>query len=401
MRWLGWAARLNAATAAMAALAYVLIAPGLIAHAAAVADSPPTDGPLRLAHGGHDNATLVRDSRASSIGRCALKKTVIATVASGVYIPSAVELAMSAADVGYKCIVSQPYDKAHAAALASAAAAKQGPRISKSHPLIHVLPVPKKPLLPERMFCDTVNKKGYGWRRTHLHKMLMFRRVLGAGFDLLSLDANYLLAKDPLPLLHSIRSPSSKGPSDVVAMHDGPMSKLLNIGVIWIRSTELTYSLSWRAENRTRGGWDQYVFNEELNFNPAYQQISCCYTNCLRMCLNTQQDAVNKSTQGLRIRQNVEGKDRCADTANEITLPPPQGSLFYGGSKRPWNQTGYNYHVKAIATPDTKREFGRCTRMSMKCLGISSTTCTPERASGSRHKHSAASSSGLRALAQI
>ncbi len=73
-----------------------------------------------------------------------------------------------------------------------------------------------------------------------------------------------------------------------MALHDGPSNKLLNIGLWWMRSTNATRLLARRAENRTWGGWDQFVVNEELQFNREVAGASCCHTTCMRRAFVSQ-----------------------------------------------------------------------------------------------------------------
>ena len=51
--------------------------------------------------------------------------------------------------------------------------------------------------------------------------------------------------------------------AEVVALHDGGQLKTLNVGLMFVRATDATAALARRVENRTRGGWEQGVFNEE------------------------------------------------------------------------------------------------------------------------------------------
>ena len=65
-------------------------------------------------------------------------------------------------------------------------------------------------------------------------------------------------------------------------MWDGPGSRYLNVGIMWVRSTNGTRELSRRAENRSWVGWEQQVFNEELNFREELASVRCCHTTCLK-----------------------------------------------------------------------------------------------------------------------
>jgi hypothetical protein len=190
---------------------------------------------------------------------------VIVSIASGVYVKSLRVLASTAAEHGFRCVATLPYTAEHADEL-------RGPHV-------HVLPTPHPPLLPRPNWCNTTL---YGWRRTGLYKMRLWRVVLDAGLDILSIDANFRMVFNPMPYLLAIRAAPCErcpwlpadlrpggGPVDVVALHDGPANKLLNIGLWWMRSTNATRTVAWRSENRTWGGWDQFIVNEELQASRA------------------------------------------------------------------------------------------------------------------------------------
>jgi SAM-dependent methyltransferase len=191
----------------------------------------------------------------AGLERCAASGTVVVSVASGVYVSSLHALAASASAHGFGCVATLPYTATHANEL------------SGQH--THVLAPPQPPLLPRAEWCGDPR---YGWRRTHLDKMRLWRIVLDEGFDILSIDANYKMMLSPLPTLRALRTaPCSLGPRDcerwfpsdmraggwpldVVGLHDGQSSKLLNIGLFWMRSTNATRALARVAENRTWGG---------------------------------------------------------------------------------------------------------------------------------------------------
>ena len=66
--------------------------------------------------------------------------------------------------------------------------------------------------------------------------------------------------------------------AEVVALHDGAQLKTLNVGLMFVRATAATAALARRVENRTRGGWEQGVFNEELSWGRhAGREVGCCH----------------------------------------------------------------------------------------------------------------------------
>jgi len=313
---------------------------------------------------------------------CAYANTVIGSIASGSYVKNLLVLAESAVPLGFACIVTQPYDTAHADEL-------------RRYPRIHMLSVPAEPLLPRGQWCGT---SLYGWRRVHLHKVLMMRRVLLSELHLLSLDANYALLFNPVPLLLGL--PLQPGgawtkqghpswpphrPVEVVAVHDGPHNKMLNVGLLWVRSSEQTRRLAVRVENRTWAGWDQYIFNEEINYifnedSTDTPGFGCCHTVCLLNALTPQysasRDNYAKSKVGATLRKKREGPDRCA--ANGTILPSMGHSPISHFWALAWDPSAYN-----VALKYGHRKSGRCTTMEASCVLASgnvtqSRNCTAE-----------------------
>ena len=61
---------------------------------------------------------------------------------------------------------------------------------------------------------------------------------------------------------------------DVVGVAD--FKKCMNMGLVYTRSTADTVELARRVHNRTQQGWDQGLWNEELNAKA--DRIRCCAT---------------------------------------------------------------------------------------------------------------------------
>ena len=216
-----------------------------------------------------------------------------------------------------------------------------------------------------------------GWRRTHLHKVRLWRLIIHAGFDLLSLDANLELAWNPVPAIQSMPLQPA-GPSwhvkllevnrvDVLAVHDGPRNKLVNIGLLWVRSTPYTTKLMSRTENRTWAGWDQMIFNEELNFNLDFQSIGCCFSAMLKRATRTQVngDAVQKTTTGAFLRRSIEGADICNSNVPIAASAPPHSRIY---TLNHWSHGMYNEPSKL-----NHRREGRCTKFhdpKVWCIGL-------------------------------
>ena len=158
------------------------------------------------------------------------------------------------------------------------------------------------------------------------------------------------------------------GPTDVIAVWDGWGGRFLNVGIMWMRSTPGTRELSRRAENRTFSGWEQGVFNEEINFNKALKDVRCCHTSCLRKLLITSKVAKllpGKDSKSKGIRAKAEGADRCTDD-QPAAARPPKGSpelWAHGGRWKVHNDTLRNKHT-------SMRKFGRCNNDRNVCLHL-------------------------------
>ena len=181
---------------------------------------------------------------------CAAHGAVAASFATVEYGPSITALAHSATGAGFPCLVSL-----------------RGTWPPASGPVRYVESGVE--LLPRAEWC---NASRYGWRLTHLYKPRLWRLVLSQGLDMLYLDCDYRLVQSPVPALRGLGV-------DVVAGRDAGHFQTghLNIGRVWLRATSGTRSLVATLENRTWGAWDQFLFNEELDWNTNASEISCCH----------------------------------------------------------------------------------------------------------------------------
>ena len=155
---------------------------------------------------------------------------MIGTVASQAYSAQLRGLADSAISVGFGCV----------------AVAAMDPFAALLHPSIFELPAPPERLLPRTKWCKEWSAE-YGWRRSGFYRSRMWRLVLESGYDLFAVDCDWRLLWSPVPHIH-LRMPTAV---DVVAFHDGPQNKLLNVGLMWVRNTNVSRVLSVLAENRT------------------------------------------------------------------------------------------------------------------------------------------------------
>ena len=112
------------------------------------------------------------------------------------------------------------------------------------------------------MYCNRMA----GWRLHSLLQPLLVVGLLTRGFNVFSVDADWYMVR-PLASLPRY---------DVVALQDhAPHGHYLNIGLMYIRSTE-TVARAWRrVANRSHVAWDQSVTNEEV----AASSASCCQWN--------------------------------------------------------------------------------------------------------------------------
>lgn len=197
--------------------------------------------------------------------------------------------------------------------------------------------------------------------------MRLWRLVLEARFDLLSLDANYQLTRDPMPFIRGTRGMS------VIAYHDGRTHRLLNIGLFWMRASNATLELARRVENRTWAGWDQYVVNEELQFNPDFRNVTCCHSVCIKGA-TANQGELNKSKSSQDSRRRGEGKDQCAASVPDAARPPPASRLMLRNNTKA--TALWSMHASGAYTMVSLqyRKFGRCTLTKQVCP---QTSCGP------------------------
>lgn len=305
---------------------------------------------------------------AGDASRCAVENTVIGTVASASFLPGLHALASSAHALGFRCVVVQAFDWFD----------------GLEHARLSPLQIPDPPLLPRPQWCTDQLSVQHGWRRSQLYRARMWRAVLEMGLDLLALDLDWNLGGvQPLRLLRMTFAPAQSscgGPpetlqavrrasADVVAVWDGPNNRYLNVGIMWVRSTRATIELAQRSENRSFSGWEQQIFNEELNFNPELLGVSCCHTVCLKRIMNaTAKNSVpQKTRKSLAERVQVEGATalRCSDSQPPTLLPPSPSTESWVSEWDPSGVYEANRSRHAI-----HRKYGRCNRPENACVQV-------------------------------
>ena len=288
---------------------------------------------------------------------CAINGTVVGSFATVEYGPTLHELARTSANFGIPCIVSV-----------------RGAWRPASR-LVRYLESDLR-LLPRASWCaDKRLPREYGWRLTHLYKPRLWHQVLRQGLNLLYLDANMNFKADPKNSLAALAAMHV----DIVAARDMGKVQLghLNIGKIWLRSTDRTIALAARVENRSWGSWDQAVFNEELDFGQSFVTISCCHQRdpmipCMRTVLKDTGRLTHFEDRTERLCMS-----RGADVPR--TALPPNGTLnwrWLPWGPTPWNASDYNEPVTDWHTRGSRQHHynGRCTSIANMCPPCSTPT---------------------------
>lgn len=254
------------------------------------------------------------------VARCAKHNTVVGTVASPSFVTPLLRLAASAHErAGFGCVAVMPMQPF---------AALNSTRLLQ--------PLPHVDLLPRNDWCMPARVKFYGWRRSQLYRARLWRVVIAEGFDLLTVDCDWVFRAPPLMLTH--RELANRGRRvDAMAVMDGPRNKYWNVGLMWLRSTPAVHAMTVRVENRTWGGWEQEVFNEELNFNAP--EVGCCHSACLgramtKLTFNRTDAALRKSAKGNSARIALEGAPRCAHSMPSAAAPPNNSRLHWPRRER-------------------------------------------------------------------
>ena len=121
---------------------------------------------------------VVDEANRAALGDCALDGFVIGTTASPAYSRELAALSNSANAVGFHCIVAQLYMPLS--------------RFSANVTLVRPLTLPAHPLFPRLQWCRPALVQRYGWRRSHFYRTHLWRTVIEHGFDLLSVDLDWV-----------------------------------------------------------------------------------------------------------------------------------------------------------------------------------------------------------------
>jgi hypothetical protein len=245
------------------------------------------------------------------LAACALQSTVVGTTATADYAVPLHRLATTAAKVGFPCIAVQAIDRGFPWVAP----------LTKNSSLFHTLP-DIAPFWPRERFCDE-HETRYGWRRVHVYKMRMWLTVLQSGYDLFSVDADWMFIRNPVARLRAahelrpsfadprnlsdpyrfVRTAVGTEPADFVALvHDGMTRRQINIGLVYVRAGDRTIALARTLLNRSYAAQDQPLVNEELNW--GHVNVSCCISEVRWASLQRnpglpcqeQRDAFDKTT---------------------------------------------------------------------------------------------------------
>ena len=188
-----------------------------------------------------------------------------------------------------------------------------------------------------------------------------------------------------LPAMRAARTQNGQVPAIIAEVDRNPAQRnLYNVGLMFVRSTPATIALARRSESRSFGGWEQGIFNEELNFNS--DGVPCCYaatraSDCNLIAHLRKIDKVHDLGHQRRAadhRTRVEGPDQCSDVQPEAPPPPRRSPYIWARST---NETAWLQYAKqprlakalgGWATDGDNqlliRAVGRCGRPNNTCL---------------------------------
>ena len=269
--------------------------------------------------------------RSSALHDCAVQGVLAATVASATYAVEALALAQSSHQVGFPCLAVQAFQRF---------------KLLKN-PLLRSIDGNHDPptLLPRPCWC---NLSRYGWRRSHLYRARMWRVVLQRGFHLLAVDLDWRFTRNPVSWLLAMRTRDGRA-VDVLPHQDGKAG-LLNVGLMFVRSSWRTIALARRVENRSFGGWEQGIFNEEVSWGELGWKdgLACCHCShdaALERCTTPSMLSTSANTSNAHLlhrlsthdkgkrpilsdmRQRAEGQDVCTADLPPTLGPPPDSRL--------------------------------------------------------------------------
>ena len=248
---------------------------------------------------------VFQQSETRRIAECAANHTVLMTSVNARYTPQARRLARSVWSVGeFPALLVVVQGDAFLDELNGEPTAVQ----------MRLEPLVQGALSPEPLWCTNASWVDlWGWRRTHLYKVSAYHLLLSRGFNVLTVDADWIMSSPAMSRIEAARA-------DVVGYADVPQpqhggGQYVNFGLHWTRSTDATVRMAWRVQNRTSQGWDQFVWNVEIAGSSEVLS-RCCASGAT---LNSSFDW-SKSTHDMK--RHIPSTPRCH--AHERALMPPE-----------------------------------------------------------------------------
>jgi hypothetical protein len=321
------------------------------------------------------------------LAACALQSTVVGTTATADYAVPLHRLATTAAKVGFPCIAVQAIDRGFPWVAP----------LTKNSSLFHTLP-DIAPFWPRERFCDE-HETRYGWRRVHVYMMRMWLTVLQSGYDLFSVDADWMFIRNPVARLRAahelrpsfadprnlsdpyrfVRTAVGTEPADFVALvHDGMTRRQINIGLVYVRAGDRTIALARTLLNRSYAAQDQPLVNEELNW--GHVNVSCCISE-VRWASPGYKQPLNKGCKGIQdylvrsrethlIKRQQTREHQAARVCTNASDTPPA----LGPPKTSPQRWTANWNARAYNERRGTTQLGRCSRIDNMCSGCQATS---------------------------
>jgi hypothetical protein len=224
-------------------------------------------------------------------------------------------------------------------------------RVSDSSPLVLKLQFPlASKWLPEPEFCVV---RTSGWRQASVLKTQLLEHILQRSYDALIVDADWRVkpAGTIAPVLLRLNSLKwdMVAPSDVLKLGH----RLMNVGLMWMRSSSAMRQIVSRSANRSYAAWDQLIVNQEVE---SYAAIRCCDDNVHHMLQRVFYHQNKSSEFGNGAKFKNMSQETCSALRPALmALPPPNCTGHCASIFAKWNPWYYNAPAH---------------RMSSKCVNV-------------------------------
>eukprot|EP00408_Alexandrium_pacificum_P017157 CAMPEP_0171198182 /NCGR_PEP_ID=MMETSP0790-20130122/22798_1 /TAXON_ID=2925 /ORGANISM="Alexandrium catenella, Strain OF101" /LENGTH=410 /DNA_ID=CAMNT_0011663453 /DNA_START=64 /DNA_END=1293 /DNA_ORIENTATION=- len=255
-----------------------------------------------------------RRSSWQDLARCSREGTLVVSSADSRYAKPLVRLAKTAASVGrFPCLVIY--------------AQEDWPELCDERVFAVRL---RHELLPTPEFCRGPWSRLWGWRRTQFYKTFALRSLLHRGYDVLMLDADHWFRSDPWPCMQ--RAAGAGGFETLATRSTGDMH-YVNFGLAWIRRTAATLLMSERLHNRTFGGWDQFLWNQEMEG----LSLACCSSKELASFLGN-----DKALHSTKAAPMASHELRCATLRAPTLGMPEKANKTFVWDRWKFNEGGWH-----------------------------------------------------------